>query len=190
MLKVMLLASGVLFYAYNGIAQFKKVPAYVYGKIDTLDFPSDFRNGLGVKLGEELRPFKLVDIEGDSISSSDFNHKLLVLNFWFVGCTGCKQEEPNLLRLTEELKNENIGFISICNSSNARAKMYTNRKGDFGYNVISIKSRDELERIFKLVNPFPTHMIIKNGIVKEYFNFALTTDDEINWFKERILEEL
>jgi len=181
---------GVLFCSFNGFAQFKKVPVYINGKVDSLDFPSDFRNEFGLKIGEKLTPFVLVDIEGDTISSAGFNDKLLVLNFWFVGCTGCKQEEPNLLKLTKELQNKNVEFISICKSSEARTNSYISKNGDFGYKVVSLKSKKGLEKIFKLVNPFPTHMIIKNGIVKEYFNFALTTDDEISWLKERILNEL
>jgi peroxiredoxin len=182
-----ILLIGVL--SYSGNCQVKKIPAMINGKIDTLDFPNDFRNKSGIRIGEKLPSFTYIDIEGDTISKTDFDGKLLVLNFWFVGCVGCKQEEPYLTKMTRELKDENIEFVSICQSSPSRTKSYIKKNGDFGYKVISIKSKKEVYDLFG-VQSFATHMIVKNGKIVENIGFAFTTDDEIIWLKERILEEL
>lgn len=168
-----------------GYSQFKKIPTLR----DTLDFPNDFRNKTGIPIGNEISSFTYRDIEGDTISSNNFNDTLIVYNFWFVGCVGCKQEEPYLTRLTKELEGEKIKFISICNSSESRIKRYMKKNEDFGYKIISINSKKDLKEKFGVLS-FPTHFLVMNGEVLENFSFPLTTDDEIGWFKNEILKYL
>jgi peroxiredoxin len=187
--KAVLLIVVIVSISHAGFSQFKKIPAYIDGKSDTLDFPGDFRNRTGIPIGEKLPSFSYTDIYGETIASTDFDNKLLVLNFWFVGCKGCKQEEPYLTILTEDFKNKNVEFVSFCQSSPARTRSYINKNGDFGYKVVSIKSKKEIIEKFG-VETFTTHLIIRDGVVRENFSFPLTTDDEIGWFKEQILVEL
>lgn len=189
LIKVVLLVVIVLSISHSGFSQFKKIPAYIDGKIDTLDFPTDFRNRTGIPVGKKLPSFSYTDIYGKTITITDFDNKLLVLNFWFVGCKGCKQEEPYLTKLTEDLKNENVEFVSFCQSSASRTKSYINKNGNFGYKVVSIKSKKEIIEKFG-VETFTTHLMIRDGVILENFSFPLTTDDEIDWFKEQILKEL
>ena len=184
-----LLLSLTYLLSYHATGQIKKIPSYRNGRLDTLDFPQDFRNKSGLHIGEKLPAFNYTDITGDTIRHTDFDGKILVLNFWFVGCVGCKQEEPYLREMTRELAGHDIAFVSICRSSPSRTKSYIKKHGDFGYKVISIKSGQEVYEKFG-VETYASHMIIKDGIVVENIAFPFTTEDEIEWFKERILKEL
>jgi len=169
--------------------QVKKIPAMIGGKLDTLNFPNDFKNKNGIPIGQDLPYFSYVDIDNNTIRNTDFEGKLLVLNFWFVGCVGCKQEEPYLKKLTEHFENDKVEFVSICQSNESKTRAYLNKYGDFGYKVISIKSKKEVFKMFG-VELFTTHIIVNNGKVVENLSFPLTTDDEIEWFKRRIIDEL
>lgn len=172
-------------FAYTSSAQVKKIPAYIDGKMDTLDFPSDFRNENGIEIGQNFVSFKLANIEGKEVDYDQIKDKVLVLNFWFVGCKGCKQEEPYLKKMVEEITSDKVEFISFCESSEGRIRNYLKKNEGLGYDIISISKKYNKEN-FK-VRKFATHMIVVNGKVVENFSFPLTTDDEITWFKDQIL---
>ncbi|MDR7128778.1 cytochrome oxidase Cu insertion factor (SCO1/SenC/PrrC family) [Algoriphagus sp. 4150] len=57
-------------------------------------------------------------MEGNKTDYKDLKDKLIILNTWFVGCKGCKEEEENLKQLTEEFKDrKDIVFLSFAMSS-------------------------------------------------------------------------
>jgi thiol-disulfide isomerase/thioredoxin len=49
-------------------------------------------------------PFKLTALDGKEVSLSDFQGKVVFLNFWATWCPPCVDEMPSLLRLQERLK--------------------------------------------------------------------------------------
>lgn len=178
-----------LFVQYNLFGQTFIVKAWQNGKIVDKVFPDDFRPG-GLNFTDDFPDFEYYDINGDNIKLSDLKDKLIVINFWFVGCVGCKQEEPYLRKLTEIFRdNSEISFISFCNSQPERARRYIKKFGFFGYKVIPFKSRRTILEKFK-VKTYATHMIVKNGKIVETFSFPLTTEDELNWYVDRIKKEL
>ena len=178
-----------LFVQYNLYGQTFIVKSMDNGKIVDKVFPDEFRKG-GLNLTDDFPDFEYYDINGDNINLSDLKDKLLVINYWFVGCVGCKQEEPYLKKLTDIFKdNSEISFMSFCNSQPEKARRYIEKSGHFGYKVIPFKSKKIISDKFK-VKTYPTHMIVKNGKIVETFTFPLTTDDELNWYVERIRKEL
>lgn len=58
--------------------------------------------------------FSLPDSKGDTISLSDFRGKLVFLDFWFTGCTGCLMFAKTLDEVHSSLKeDQEVVFISI-----------------------------------------------------------------------------
>lgn len=59
---------------------------------------------------EDLRPpaadFTLRDLNGKSVTLSDFRGKVVLLNFWATWCTACLAEIPALVALQEKLGNQ------------------------------------------------------------------------------------
>jgi peroxiredoxin len=179
----------ILVIQYNLYGQTFIVKTIDKGKIVEKTFPNDFRKA-GLNLNDEFPNFEYKDFLGNAIRLSDYRDKLIVINFWFVGCVGCRQEEPYLKRLTTLFKNNsNISFISFCNSKPAKTKKYIEKYGDFGYKVIPFDNSKTIAEKFK-VTTYATHMIIKDGKVVENFTFPITTDNELNWYIERINNEL
>lgn len=64
-------------------------------------------------VGKPFYDFSLPDSMGKMYSLKDFKGKILVIDFWFNGCVGCKQMVPFLEQLEKEIDNKNIKFISI-----------------------------------------------------------------------------
>jgi len=142
---------------------------------------------LGLPIGSEFPEFEYIDLEGNKIAYSDLKDKLIVLNTWFVGCTGCKLEEENLKKLTEELKDrDDIVFLSFAMSSPQKIERYFSKREDFGYKIASV-DRKWVNENFK-IELSPTHYIIKNGVLVEQISLPISEPFFLDWYKNRILE--
>lgn len=142
---------------------------------------------LGLSIGTEFPEFEYIDLDGNKLEYSDIKDKLIVLNTWFVGCTGCKQEEENLKKLTEELKDrEDIIFLSFAMSSTQKIERYFSKRGNFGYKTASVDGAWVKEN-FK-IELSPTHYIIKDGILVELISIPIAAPQLLDWYKKRILE--
>lgn len=145
------------------------------------------KNTEGIAIGSEFPEFEHVDLAGNVLNNDDLKNKLIVLNTWFVGCTGCKQEEENLEMLTEELKDrEDIVFLSFAMSSPQKIERYFSKRGDFGYKTASVDGAWVKEN-FK-IELSPTHYIIKDGILVELISMPIAAPQLLDWYKNRILE--
>ncbi|MBO9634124.1 MAG: redoxin family protein [Chitinophagaceae bacterium] len=68
---------------------------------------------LNFKAGTPFYKFALPDPTGKVYQLADFKGNVLVLDFWFNGCGGCKAMAPVMDELEEEMKSENIRFVSV-----------------------------------------------------------------------------
>jgi thiol-disulfide isomerase/thioredoxin len=55
----------------------------------------------------------LKDLNGNNISLSDFNGKIVFLNFWTTWCPTCRIEMPSMEKLHQKLKNEDFAMVTI-----------------------------------------------------------------------------
>ena len=72
------------------------------------------KDRLTLKPGTAAPGFYLMDSQNEYKYLSDFKESVLLLNFWFPGCTGCKMEIPFEEKLVERFKNEKFNLINIC----------------------------------------------------------------------------
>lgn len=74
-------------------------------------------------------------IDGKSLQSEDFGGKVLVLNFWFIGCPVCRAEMPRLKELAEKYGSEDeVVFVAMTADPAARVKEFMSRE-QFGYQM-------------------------------------------------------
>ena len=59
--------------------------------------------------------FTLMDLDGNEISLSDFNGKVLILNFWATWCPPCREEIPDFVEVYNEYESEDVQFIGVSN---------------------------------------------------------------------------
>lgn len=130
--------------------------------------------------------FDYVTIDGDSINSENLADKIVIVNIWFVGCTGCKQEEPYLRKVTQHYQDdEDIVFLGFCMTKPDRIKRYLERNGEIGYKNISM-NRDEVEKKYS-VRLSPTHFLIKNGVLMAKLTGPITPElKTLEWFEKEI----
>jgi cytochrome c biogenesis protein CcmG/thiol:disulfide interchange protein DsbE len=56
-----------------------------------------------------------MDLDGNEISLSDFNGKVLILNFWATWCPPCREEIPDFVEVYNEYESEDVQFIGVSN---------------------------------------------------------------------------
>ncbi|NLR82443.1 TlpA family protein disulfide reductase [Chitinophaga eiseniae] len=70
------------------------------------------RNALG--RGKKAYPFKLLDEQGQWVSLDDFKGKVVILDFYFNGCTGCAFLVRAIEPVYQEFRNHhNVAFVSV-----------------------------------------------------------------------------
>jgi thiol-disulfide isomerase/thioredoxin len=62
---------------------------------------------------EQLPSFILKDIEGKTRNSSDWNGKILIVNYWATWCPPCREEMPALIELQNKYGPQGIQVIGI-----------------------------------------------------------------------------
>jgi peroxiredoxin len=179
----------LVLYAFLGSSTFSMCQSYNLAKPEELEeyIKINRENSLGLPIGTEFPEFEYVDLDGKKLEYSELKDKVIVLNTWFVGCSGCKAEEENLKELTSTLGDrEDIVFLSFAMSSPQKIERYFSKRGDFGYRTASI-DRKWINENFK-IEMSPTHYIIKDGILVELISMAIFQPQLLEWYKNRILE--
>jgi hypothetical protein len=67
---------------------------------------ANFPNGIAPQ-------FELIDLEGKKIKLSDYQGKVVVLDFWTTTCGACLAAFPKMQELVNNYKNENVAFFFI-----------------------------------------------------------------------------
>lgn len=57
--------------------------------------------------------FSLTDLRGNEISLSDYEGKVVFLNFWATWCPPCRDEIPGFVEVYEKYKNKGMQIIGI-----------------------------------------------------------------------------
>lgn len=109
------------------------------------------------KIGTPAPFFEINDVENRPFSSEKALGKVLVLNFWFIGCAPCRKEMPKLKELTDSYNNrDDIVFFSIADDSREKLVAFLQEKY-FGYRTAV--SEQKILANFGIVG-YPTNIVI------------------------------
>ncbi|WP_462248860.1 TlpA family protein disulfide reductase [Ekhidna sp.] len=134
-------------------------------------------NLTGLALGTAFPKLNYRSTNDEHFKFDSLYGKLVVVNFWFVGCVGCKLEEDNLKKLVQHFSgNRDIKFIGLSRSDLEKTSNYLNKHGDFGYEVLCVDDSKVYDQAFNILT-FPSHMILDDeGFVIK--NFTLPIYDQ------------
>jgi len=116
--------------------------------------------------GTAFPEFSFKDLNGNLVSNETMKGKIIVIKCWYIHCTPCIREFPQVNKLTEEYKDrKDILFISLAEDSPEQLKAFLARK-PLSYSVIpdmKIYMNEKLD-----LNAFPTHFILnKEGLISK-----------------------
>lgn len=86
--------------------------------------------------GTELPKFDVPDIDAKWVNTEELKGKVIVLNFWFIGCVGCMDEIPKLSAMADKFKgNDDVVFLAIANNTPQELRAFL-RGNKFNYRHI------------------------------------------------------
>jgi peroxiredoxin len=113
--------------------------------------------------GKPLPGFNFMDLKGRVYNPQTCKGKVVVLNFWFIGCTSCVEEMPALNKIVASYKDRDVLFVSITPNNPDSLKNFL-EKHPFAYSVIPYKKKYVIDTLN--IKMFPTQMIVdRNGLI-------------------------
>lgn len=115
--------------------------------------------------GKALPEINLQTIDNQLINNETLKGKVVLLNFWFTSCPGCKVEYPGLQTLKERFKNQGeVVFISIANDDAAYLENFL-QKNPLNFKHVA-SGKQIADNYFKVLG-YPTNIIVdQNGVVQ------------------------
>jgi len=136
--------------------------------------------------GEKIELFNTKDINGNKLKLKDMARKVIVLNFWFIGCPPCRMEIPELNKLAlEYANNPNVIFVAVCLDQDYQIFDFT-KINPFSYHIID---RGQYYADMYKITLYPTNVVLdKEGKVR--FHASGYTTGTPYWIKKTIDEAL
>lgn len=126
--------------------------------------------------GQPLPSINYTALDGKKYDVSSLKGKIVVLDFWFIGCTSCVHEMPQLNDVKAQYSNrKDILFAAIAFDEEDALRKFM-KKTDFHYDIISDTASYLVKQLG--ISSFPTQVIIKNGIVVKIL------DDQYHSFED------
>lgn len=115
----------------------------------------------------------LKDVDEREVSSSDFQGKIILVDFWATWCPPCKKMIPGLIELQKEYSEQGFEVVAISlDEGGAPAIKAFNKK--YGVNYTSLLANADVLKAFGGIQNIPTSFLIdQNGqIVSKHVGFV------------------
>jgi len=115
---------------------------------------------------QEAIDFSAVDMNGKKINLSDYNDKVVILDFWATWCGPCRREIPNLIDIKNTYKNKDFEIISIALERGSEEKVIQFVKNN-NMNWVHIVDKETAGQLAQKygIRYIPSMFIIKDGKV-------------------------
>lgn len=119
------------------------------------------------RVREEFAPdFQVTTIQGQTISSTDFRGKVVVLDFWATWCPPCRASVPEIKELTKKYPSDKLVVLSVsADKDDAQWREFVQKK-----KMDWLQYRDEDGHVLRAmgVHAFPTYVVIDTeGVIRE-----------------------
>ncbi len=142
-----------------------------------------------IKQPKQAPAFQLREIDGKGYSSTEFNGKVVLLNFWATWCPPCVEELPSLNRLQQRYMNKDLEIVSIDFRESPEEMRSFLQQTPVDFPVLL--DTDGRTSLAWGVFSFPSSFIIdRKGRIRYTANRAIDWDSEEIWqVADRLLKE-
>ena len=136
--------------------------------------------------------FKVTDLDGKSISLSDYKGKVLFLNFWATWCPPCRAEIPDFVEVYGQEKANGLEILGISLDSKGKdAIVAFVEKFKINYPVV-LETRQATEQLISDYEPgqfIPTTIIIdKQGRIRDKRIGQMDKETILKYFQQLAAE--
>lgn len=119
------------------------------------------------QIGEKYVDFEMEDTNGKTRKISDFEDKLILLEFWASNCGPCRQENPNLVKTYEKYKPKGFEIYAVSQDTKKSSWLNAIKKDKLPWLQVSdLKGKDNSASLIYGINGIPDNFLIdKSGII-------------------------
>ena len=123
--------------------------------------------------------WELKDLDGKTVHSSDFNGKVVVLDFWATWCPPCRAEIPDFIELQKKYAAQGLAVVgvSVDQADLKTVKSFAQKNG-INYSVVLVD--DKIADAYGGIDGLPTTFIIDRSgrIVNQHLGFTAPAEIE------------
>ena len=132
------------------------------------------------KVGHPAPDFTLTDLEGNSVTLSDFRGKVIFINFWTQWCPPCRAEMPEIEAIYQEYQDKDVVVIGVDILVSEIAKGYDEsevrqfvQQGGYSWTFV-LDTTGEVTRNYA-ITAIPTSFFVdKEGVIRAVNVGAMT----------------
>lgn len=120
----------------------------------------------GSLIGQPAPAFALKNLDGKTVSSSEFKGKVIILNFWATWCPPCRVEIPSFILLQKKYEEKGFTFIGVSLDEDG-PRIVKNFVKSAGMNYPQLMASYEVVMNYGNFEAIPTTFVIdRKGIVR------------------------
>ncbi len=140
--------------------------------------------GFNASYSNNMPYFELKDLNGKVVKSSEYQGKVILINFWATWCPPCKREIPDFIDLYKKYQKEDFVILGIALDD---IKSVVDFKSAYKINYPILIGDQEVVRKYGNIRGIPTSFLIgKDGKIKQRYDGYRTREI----FEKDILKEL
>ncbi len=119
------------------------------------------------KIGEKYVDFEMENTIGVLEKLSDFNGKIVLLEFWASNCGPCRKENPNLVKTFEKYNPKGFEIFAVSQDIKKSSWLKAIEKDKLPWNQVSdLKGQNNSASLIYGINGIPDNFLIdRNGVI-------------------------
>lgn len=175
-MKKKILISVILFILISGAAY----DYFIYTRK-----PAKNLNGVNIKNVKTKAPdFKLKDLDGTEVSLSNFKGKKVYINFFATWCGPCKEEMPDLEKLYQETKDDDLVILAISGGEDKTTVENFIKNNNYNFKVL-VDPVGSTNRSYNISSIPTSYFIDENGNIANK-RIGLMTLENMKTYVENI----
>lgn len=142
-----------------------------------------------VKPGESSTDFELKNLDGETVSLSDYRGNAVMLNFWASWCGPCRFEMPYIQEIYEDIKWKAAGLVILAVNYGESAAVVENFMENNGFEfTVLLDTTGEVADEYNVRGIPATFFIDERGIIRYSDVGAFSSKEQIEQRLRELLE--
>lgn len=148
------------------------------------------KSAAAAEVGSKASPFTLGDLHGNEVSLSDFQGRVVIIDFWATWCHVCQETAPVLEKIFRKYKEQGLVLLGISLDEGEKGiRDVKNFIKNFDLTYTVLMGNSAVARKYFSIG-IPTTFILDKDhvIVKKYIGDVFGFDEEMFTLIERLIE--